>query len=372
MRTGCVLAVLISGASAEISGRVAESSPHACQAEMPPGDATTLLQQRNMKVVEHAEMESSSPCVEKCKLSEWSAWTGCSSTTEAGTRTRSRTVLSPGEDTKCGCLQEAETCFPVKVQTVLSGTVKDAKTNSPIEGATVEIPSQGLQTTTGPDGDFHFAKVAVTPVGGAEVLTAKANTYADYKMDALFISEGMSELSIKMVKPTKPGEWTIVMTWEKQPVDLDSTTIFGKCLVAPDLDGATKSCTDDASKTTANLDIDNQNKMSPHTSGRFAFDKPETTTLTNVNGLTGPIVFRVDNWERISNPTQSYCEENEPKCAPIADSKAKVEVHGPDVEKTYTVGKDGVASEDGKKWFVFSIDPKSGVASPCQPGGGCE
>merc|ERR550514_2531691 len=152
------------------------------------------------------------------------------------------------------------------------------------------------------------------------------------------------------------------MTWENKPKDLDATTKFGQCLITvtdpadESLKGvATRSCTDHASGTRGDLDIDNDDKNNS--------DKPETTTLTGVNGKTGKIFFHVDNWWRIRKAPS--CTTDPKKCAPIAESKAKVQVYGPDTTKAFAVGKDGVASADGKSWYVFSIDAKTGIVSPC-------
>ena len=260
---------------------------------------------------------------------------------------------------------------------LVSGTVKDAKYNSAIPGAKVQI--QSLEATTDSVGQFSFSDAKA----GQAILTATAENYADYR-EELKIEEGMSEISIKMVKPAKPGEWTIVMTWEKLPKDLELTTRFGACYIAPApgqggdagiWNEAKTDCTDPASETEAEVDIDNYNKQG---TGRSAGDTPETTTLTNVNDKTGRIVVRVDNYELITNFDYYACKPADSRykgpeqCGPIADSKAKVEVHGPDTEKTFTVEKDGVASDDGKFWYVCSIDGKTGIVSPCKSVADCE
>merc|ERR1719421_2668212 len=196
---------------------------------------------------------------------------------------------------------------------LVSGTVKDAKYNSAIAGAKVQI--QSLEATTDSVGQFSFSDAKA----GQAILTATAENYADYR-EELKIEEGMSEISIKMVKPAKPGEWTIVMTWEKLPKDLELTTRFGagegKCYIAPapgqgDLwDDATKQCTEPASGTEAKIDIDNYDKQG---TGRNGGDTPETTTLTNVNEKTGRIIVRVDNWKRIvSSPRVFECNPEKP------------------------------------------------------------
>jgi len=273
----------------------------------------------------------------------------------------------------------------IKPQSVLGGTVKDAKTNYGVEGATVKIQAQGLTATTDKDGGFYFGNVDV----GEVVVTAEAQGYANYESNALTIAEGAnSHIDIMMSAPVQEGEWRIVMTWEKLPQDLELTTRFGKCYIAPaprsggDLgiwDEAETSCTDETSGTTAAIDIDNYDKQSTRKSPpRMRADAPETTTLTNVNGNTGRIIVRVDNWKRITsspgvfscNPAKSQYKPTE--CGPIADSKAKVELHGPGTEKTFTVEKDGVASDDGKFWYVCSIDVKTGIVSPCKSVAECE
>lgn len=260
---------------------------------------------------------------------------------------------------------------------LVSGTVKDAKSNRAIAGAKVQI--QSLEATTDSDGAFHFSGASA----GQAILTATADTYADHS-EELKIEEGMSEISIKMVKPAPAGKWTIVMTWEKLPKDLELTTRFGeKCYITPvggtgEAEGVWKDsvrrCTDETSGTTGVRDIDNYNKQG---TGRTFGDAPETQTLTNVNGKTGRIIVRVDNWKRITSTGAYECNPADSRykpttCGPIADSKAKVEVHGPETEKAFTVEKDGVASDDGKFWYVCSIDGKTGIVSPCKSVADCE
>ena len=88
-------------------------------------------------------------------------------------------------------------------RSVVSGTVKDANTNSGILGATVAIQSQGLTAITDDLGDFRFRKVNV----GEVVVTAEAQGYATYESSA-FISEGVnSHMSIKMVQPSVKEQW---------------------------------------------------------------------------------------------------------------------------------------------------------------------
>lgn len=41
---------------------------------------------------------------------------------------------------------------------VVTGSVVDADTGSPIPGAVVTIPDQGISVTTGPAGDFRISK----------------------------------------------------------------------------------------------------------------------------------------------------------------------------------------------------------------------
>jgi len=400
-----VAALIISGASGETTRCAAGPEVvHAYGEDAHCSDSASLLQ---MKAMEHVHRESdvvaalhSASSTRRCgkgaygsdgdcSFSDWSDWGGCSKTCGSGERSRERTVKTGTCDD--ACLKEDETCnsdscagtsttqAPIPTGAPVSGvsgTVKDAKSNSAIAGATVRI--QSLEATTDAVGGFHFTGATA----GQASLTATADTYADYS-EELKIEEGMSEISIKMVKPPTPGEWVIVMTWEKLPMDLELTTRFGagegKCYIAPapgqgDLwDDATKQCTEPASGTEAKIDIDNYDKQG---TGRNGGDTPETTTLTNVNEKTGRIIVRVDNWKRIvSSPGVFECnpeksQYNPTTCGPVADSTAKVEVHGPETEKTFTVGKDG--TDDGKFWYVCSIDGKTGIVSPCESVADCE
>lgn len=323
---------------------------------------------------------SPSPIVKDCELGAWTDWTACSVTCGSGTRSRSREVLSPGDPAgKCGCTEEADSCqlkeCPdgpiIEPSAVVTGTVKDGKTNNPIAGATVRFASVNDPVSTGPDGSFEIS-VKVGP----ETLTAQAEQYTSTTQE-LIIKEGM-HINIKMIKLVEEGEWTIVMTWEKQPTDLEAVTTFGECNILPydnekkPRDGK-QSC-EDASGMSGKLDIDNRDIQDPRLG-----DGPETTTLTKVNAFAGTIYFRVDNWERVYNPSVSYCKEDNKnydatKCGPIADSNAVVEVYGPGRKPTtFTVGKkDGDLSDDGKHWYVFSMDANTGKLSPCKRGGGCK
>jgi len=274
------------------------------------------------------------------------------------------------------CIPSTTTAIPtdgpiIEPYAVVTGTVKDGKTNGPIAGATVRFASVNDPVSTKPDGSFEISVKA-----GPETLTAQAEQYTSTTQE-LTIKEGM-HINIKMIKLVEEGEWTIVMTWEKQPTDLEAVTTFGECNILPydnekqPRDGK-KSCKD-GSGMSGKLDIDNYDIQNPSLG-----DGPETTTLTKVNAFPGTIYFRVDNWERINNPSQSYCKEDDKdydatKCGPIADSNAVVEVYGPGrTPTTFTVGKkDGDLSDDGKHWYVFSMDAKTGKLSPCKRGGGCK
>ena len=67
----------------------------------------------------------------------------------------------------------------------VAGTVVDATTGLPVEGATVILDPQGLTTTTDPSGAFNFDGVAAVPAD----LSVLAYGYADYT-DGLLIPAG--------------------------------------------------------------------------------------------------------------------------------------------------------------------------------------
>lgn len=235
----------------------------------------------------------------------------------------------------------------------------------------MQITSRGLEAKTSDIGEFDFGNVDV----GEIVLTATAETYAKYESAAIHIEELSSKhVNIKMVQPSKPGLWTIVLSWTKGPRDLDSVTTFGECegpgkwtkSYFPDwtpkgnggektsvyFDG--KSCVD-ASGMKADQDIDNTDIYGK---GRNQGDTPETTTLTKADAFENKIFFKVDKLDLGGNE------------GTIADSDAQVEVHGPGIEKTFTIADAGFMSDDKKNWFVFYI--KDGVVTPCKPGDGCK
>lgn len=125
MRSCCVVALLLSGASGETSGCVTEpGGPRTCHADVPLGDVASLLQ-RVIAPPQHASAAATltqaatgtrrceygaDTGAGDCKLGVWSGWTACSKPCGSGTRSRSRTALPADHDGKCGCLREAETC----------------------------------------------------------------------------------------------------------------------------------------------------------------------------------------------------------------------------------------------------------------------
>ena len=73
--------------------------------------------------------------------------------------------------------------LPVMAQTaVVTGSVIDADTGSPIPGAVITIQDQGISVTAGPAGDFRISNFLLYQIAYTE-LTVTPTYWPDYSAD---------------------------------------------------------------------------------------------------------------------------------------------------------------------------------------------
>lgn len=87
--------------------------------------------------------------------------------------------------------------------TGISGVVVDAKTGSPIAGASVMLTEQGIIVTTGPAGDFRISDAQA----GDDVLAIVNYGYSDIEQQVVIVNSSVSDLgTIKLAKGNVSGD----------------------------------------------------------------------------------------------------------------------------------------------------------------------
>ena len=87
--------------------------------------------------------------------------------------------------------------------TGISGVVVDAKTGSPIAGASVMLTEQGIIVTTGPAGDFRISDAQA----GDDVLAIVNYGYSDMERQVMIVNSSVSDLgTIELTKGDVSGD----------------------------------------------------------------------------------------------------------------------------------------------------------------------
>lgn len=218
----------------------------------------------------------------------------------------------------------------------ISGTVKNASTNTALlSTATVELRSgmnstsgTPLRTLTTSTGSYAFASVAA----GTYTVVAKANGFTDGTRTGISVGgTSVSNQDLFLSASGVSGQVRIVLTWGSSPSDLDAH------LIGPNSDGSRfhiyyafrGSCT---ASPFACLDVD-------VTSGRG----PETVTISQ--SRTGAYRFYVNNYSAALNGSA-------PSSTTLGSSNARVDVYiGNALARTF-----GVPNNAGSLWTVFELN----------------
>jgi len=439
MRFACVLAFLVSGASGEISGCVVDpDGSHTCHGDLPLGDVTSLLQvQKRQQDAEEQEdrlvagtvtvtrrcsgQYGSVPDNPDCEMGDWSGWGSCTKTCGSGTRTRSRTVTSAPDGAECGCLEETETCNSNKCDEPI-GPAGDTTTEAPvdpaggtlcvnvreavdfnnkIENAMVKLGEKEEKQSDN-KGDVCWDDVA----DGDFTLVATHKDYVKFTEKVSFVVSHTDVYGVDMVKETT-GDWVIILKWgEEGMVDLDAYTwtdpLNSACKVAYNQRDVTcKGIHGKLDQDHCFEVMENDKVKYTCTDGHSKGAKPETTTLTGVDGVDGEVVFQVANYwgsqmcyqeSGADLPTPEFPKEdilNNVKGV-FKQSKAEVTVyHGDQLVATFNAANDGHwmwsdfqctnPNASAEEWWLFSINRMTGTVTPCDcttnggPGycGGC-
>jgi len=496
MRFVCLIALLVSGVSGEMSGCVADSDgSRTCHGSFASGDVTSLLQMqtrqqdaeehddklvagsakvtrrcldqdavdhfdpdcvmgdwtdwgdctktcgsgtrsRSRKEIsgpadggkcgchEEAETCNSKECTVDCQMGEWSAWTACSKTCGGGTSSRSREVLStPDVQGLCDCTKEAKACnkddcvpivipndvtTPAPVPTTpvpgvkLCVNVREAVNfENKIESAMVKL-GEKEEKQSDSQGDACWDNVA----DGDYTLVATHKDYVKFTEKVSFVVSHTDVYGVDMVKETT-GDWVIILKWgEEGMVDLDAYTwtdpLESACKVAYNQRDVTcKGIHGKLDQDHCFEVMENDKVKYTCTDGHSKGAKPETTTLTGVDGVDGEVVFQVANYwgsqmcyqeSGADLPTPEFPKEdilNNVKGV-FKQSKAEVTVyHGDQLVATFNAANDGHwmwsdfqctnPNASAEEWWLFSINRMTGTVTPCDctnnggPGycGGC-
>ena len=231
------------------------------------------------------------------------------------------------------------------------GVIRDAVTNQPLDNVTLNLykgwnnPAD-LNTSmytlkTNSNGVFRYNTVTLfdSVIGlpsGNYTLTASKEGYVDTSYNIVIypgttdsqptINETMSPVMVE-------GDYRIVLTWGRNPHDLDSH------LVAETLSGETIHVyysNKNPYPYYANLDVDDTNG-----------EGPETITITNFDGLKN-IRYAVHDYTNYRN---DYSKQ-------LSDSGAVVRLYkGEQLLRTFNVPN----GYDGTEWDVFSLSPNGRI-----------
>ncbi len=114
--------------------------------------------------------------------------------------------------------QDRSLIIPLLRGTEVRGTVLNAITGQPLNGATVKVTAGEVQQTgrTGADGEFHVPGI---PVGDASIVASAPGFETDQRNHR---TGGSEPLRIVLSPVLPDGEVRIVLTWGARPRDLDA------------------------------------------------------------------------------------------------------------------------------------------------------
>jgi len=296
-------------------------------------------------------------------MSEWKLGKSCNATCKkAGTETWWRKETSPAQHGgKCGETVETRPCgpklCPVGVVTV-SGRVKNAVDQSPVEGAKVQYDDHTV--TTDGKGGFELDVNVLGDEPEKVTLTVTKEGFIDEEHTEEITSNRKpeEEVVVEMSPKLEPGQLRFVMVWGPQPNDLDAITKFGpggeNCKVDYNAKTKKKTCENGVSGI---LDWDHcwywdgEDKGSCPDPSKET--EPETTTISAAE-CSGEckISYKVNNYSGEQHPQKDK--------GTLEESKAVVKVYsGNKAVATFRAGEHGKI--DGHYWYVFSVDVKKGT-----------
>ncbi len=101
---------------------------------------------------------------------------------------------------------------------VLQGEIVNATTNRPLEGAEIRIVGTPLSAKSGADGRFRLTEA---PSGPVPIEISAANFSTD-QLERELVSGKETPLRVALSPGMKSGQIRLVLTWAKQPADLDA------------------------------------------------------------------------------------------------------------------------------------------------------
>jgi uncharacterized protein YfaP (DUF2135 family) len=101
---------------------------------------------------------------------------------------------------------------------VLSGTVVDATTNQPVSGGDIRVLGTRLTAQTDDEGRFRIEQAPA----GSIALEISADGYSTDQSEPQLNAGQETEVRVALSPGMKDGQMRIVLTWGKQPADLDA------------------------------------------------------------------------------------------------------------------------------------------------------
>jgi len=236
----------------------------------------------------------------------------------------------------------ADACKEVRYD--VRGQVRDATNNDRLRGAQVVLREGALEVSAETNNAGVFQ--AKMPAGNVDLKVDIAGFIGNSKNIDVEGNIPSGDKADVILSPVLPADgWRAVLTWDKDPRDLDSHLYFGNGGACHMYFSRRKvSC---PNGVTATLDVDDVSSFGP-----------ETTTLEHVKencndgGGGCRFVFKIDNWSG--------------RAALTPASKAVVKVFNANhVAATYSVANGDGALKD-RWWSVFSLDTSTMLTTACQ------